>query len=165
MDLGLGRERWNSPKFMTVCNWFEASLIEEAYRVELAILMLTPGFTFWHMQIFFGWDMHGNKSATDILAHEPTLNAARPYVSENLLSIQAEDGLWMIRTILEARGFHKGSVPLWVTMWINERLRRGDDAKAIAEEIGKGSVTAAKVRAWGRANQFDPLTGVLLDPF
>lgn len=68
----------------------------------------------------------------------------------------------MIRTILECRGFHRGSVPMWVTMWINERLRRGDDAKSIASEIGKGAVTAAKVRAWGRANEFDPLTGILL---
>lgn len=148
-------DRYLSPKFRQLSRSFWPYRLDRVLLLELAILLNTPGFYPLHVAHMLQWDRnilprYGHHIATHYREE------ALEYVPANLSSIVLSDGRATLRAILDGHAHYGGTMPLYVTRYLQHRRDAGATSRVLAREFG---TTPARIQRWWTADLFDPLTG------
>lgn len=137
MDATLPNElRLSSLKFKRVFERFRSTNLNPADGIEVVAFIQTVGFK--AAQHIFQWDKYGVSAAKKLMRHKPYLEAAKPYVIENLTDFDVDDGLALLRLMVEA-GW-RGPLPLPIQAAL-ATVRKQRTLRSIAKEFGVSEPT------------------------
>lgn len=147
--------RYTSWKFRRLSRWFDPYRQEKALLLELTIMALTPGFRVQHLYPMFHWEGNAQHLVNHLIIPEYR-DEAMQYTAENARSITEQDGHDMLVAALDSHPEKMGSVPLYVTRYLQSRRKNGATAAGLAREF---NVSASRITRWWLADEFNPLTG------